>query len=149
MLFFPFLFLSLLLFEWFTVHRICVRLTSKDLLSIIGSINTCGPNFSLSLSLSSSLLLYTLLLFERFALLLPLLSYCVSDLGLHLLFLLPLFKISVLVQAVFVCVCLYAIHIVTYCVCECGLISSNSIIIRTIALWWQLRVFPCNGWLLL
>ena len=48
------------------------QLTLKDLLSIIGSINTCVPNFSLSP-------LYTLLLFERFALLLPLLwayIYC-------------------------------------------------------------------------
>ena len=41
------------------------RLTLKDLLSIVVSINTCVPNFSLSL------LLYTQLLFERFALLLP------------------------------------------------------------------------------
>ena len=49
-----------------------------------------------SLSPSLSLLLYTLL-FERFALLLPLLNYRVSDLGLHLLFLLPLFIITVLV----------------------------------------------------
>ena len=56
---------------------------------------------------SLSLLLYTLLLFERFALLLPLLTYCVSDSGLHLLFLLPLFVITVLVWArlFFLCVC--------------------------------------------
>ena len=47
--------------------------------------------------LSLSLLLYTLLLFERFALLLTRLIYCVSDLGLHLLFLLTLFIITVLV----------------------------------------------------
>ena len=50
------LFFSLLLFEWFTVHHICVRLTSKDLLSTIGSINTCVPNVSPP-SLSSSLLM--------------------------------------------------------------------------------------------
>ena len=68
------------------------RLTLKDFLSIIGSINTCVPN---SLPLSLSLLLYTILLFERFALLLPLLTYCVSDSGLHLLFMLPLFVITV------------------------------------------------------
>ena len=49
------------------------------------------------LSVCLSLLLYTLLLFERFALLLPLLTYCASDSGLHLLFLLPLFVITVLV----------------------------------------------------
>ena len=78
------------------------RLTLKDFPSIIGSINTCLPNFSLSLSLS--LLLYTLLLFERFALLLPLLTYCVSDSVLHLLFLLPLFVITVLVSVVFLCI---------------------------------------------
>ena len=34
---------------------IMFRLTLKDFLSIIGSINTCVPNFSLSLSLSISL----------------------------------------------------------------------------------------------
>ena len=67
------------------------QLTLKDFLSIIGIINTCVPNFSLSL------LLYTLLLFERFTLLLPLLIYCVSDSGLHLLFLVPLFLITLLV----------------------------------------------------
>ena len=73
------------------IYIFMFRLTLKDFLSIIGSINTWVPIFSLSL------LLYTLLLFERLALLLPLLTYCVSDSGTHLLFLLPLFVITVLV----------------------------------------------------
>ena len=74
--------------------------------------NPCKIKFSSSSSSSSSLslspCLYTLLLFERFALLLPLLTYCVFDLGLHLLFLLPLFIITVLGGQCF-CVYLYAI----------------------------------------
>ena len=63
--------------------------------------------------------LYTLLLFERFALLLPLLAYCMSDSGLHLLFLLPLFIITVLVWAVFLCVSLCDIVIWIFCCLSC------------------------------
>jgi len=84
--------LLLLLFVWLTVHHICVHLTSKDLLSIIGIINNCVLNLSLSLSLrlsvcvslsvclsvclSVSLLLYTLLLFEQ----------CTDAISYHLLY---------------------------------------------------------------
>ena len=84
------------------------QLTLKYLLSIIGSINTCVPNLSLSL-------LHTLLLFEQFALLLPLLTYCVSDLGLHLLFLLPLFYYnhSACLSSVFVCISMQYCHLNT------------------------------------
>ena len=85
--------------------------------SALKYINTCVPNFSLSLSLSLPLplLLYTLLLFEQFALLLPLLTYCVSDLGLHLLFLLPLFYYnhSACLSNVFVCISMQSCHLNT------------------------------------
>ena len=53
-------FFSLLLFEWLTVHHICVRLTSKDFLFTIGNINTCVPNFSPFLSLLMSIVIRTI-----------------------------------------------------------------------------------------
>ena len=48
-----------------------------------------------------------------FALLLPPLTYCVSNLGLHLLFLLPLFITTVLVWAVFVGISMQYCHLNT------------------------------------
>ena len=70
------------------------------------------PQLHADLLLHFSFFLLSLSL-SLFALLLPPLTYCVSNLGLHLLFLLPLFITTVLVWAVFVGISMQYCHLNT------------------------------------